>query len=69
MPRSGSDDGPFIGSAAFNGKGQCQVRFDDKNRLLEIDLDGKKRAEMAFTLTSVKLADMRDNSGWLSWGG
>ncbi|MBF0160037.1 MAG: M10 family metallopeptidase C-terminal domain-containing protein [Magnetococcales bacterium] len=69
--RSGSGNGTFIGSTAFNGKGQCQVRFDDKSKLLEIDLDGKsnKKAEMAMTLTGVKLADLRANSSWLSWSG
>ncbi|MBF0159696.1 MAG: hypothetical protein HQL58_09215 [Magnetococcales bacterium] len=34
--RTGSGDGTFIGSAAFSGKGACQIRFDDKSRLLEI---------------------------------
>ncbi|MBF0158370.1 MAG: M10 family metallopeptidase C-terminal domain-containing protein [Magnetococcales bacterium] len=67
--RSGSGDGTFIGSAAFSGKGACQIRFNDSSKLLEIDLDGKstKKAEMAMTLTGVKLADLQANNGWLSW--
>ncbi|MBF0158196.1 MAG: VCBS repeat-containing protein [Magnetococcales bacterium] len=68
---SWSDSSAFIGSTTFNGKGACQIRFDDKSKLLQIDLDGKgdKKAEMALTLTGVKLADLQANRGWLSWSG
>ncbi|MBF0160153.1 MAG: VCBS repeat-containing protein [Magnetococcales bacterium] len=61
----------FIGSSAFSGTGLCQVRFDDKSKLLEIDLDGNssKKAEMAMTLTGVKLADLKSSNSWLSWSG
>ncbi|MBF0160500.1 MAG: M10 family metallopeptidase C-terminal domain-containing protein, partial [Magnetococcales bacterium] len=69
--RSGSGDGTFIGSTAFSGKGACQIRFNDSSKLLEIDLDGKstKKAEMAFTLTGVKLDDLKASNSWLSWSG
>ncbi|MBF0159468.1 MAG: hypothetical protein HQL58_08070 [Magnetococcales bacterium] len=68
--RSGSwSDQSFLGSGALTGKGACQIRFDDKSQLLEIDLDGKsdKKAEMAWTLTGVRLDDLKANNNWLSW--
>ncbi|MBF0158942.1 MAG: Ig-like domain-containing protein [Magnetococcales bacterium] len=72
--RADGNSGDFTVLAAgqkFSGSSNTEVRFTDSSKLMELDWNGDKKADMAFTLSGVKLADLKANDpgGWISWSG